>query len=188
MEFNYVVPNTVQQFVKYQSQISRHAFPFWVSALSYLLTIGGTALLTFGLFLLFQMLMQSVSLVGHPLVALIPAGLLAYNFMVRVIAKRANSFFLKFVRYNLDFEFTCQTSISERGIRFDEGDRQTQIAWSAIGGVFQTKSFIVFYCRGLFYNVPLEDVGTLEQQDRLLQVCKAWQSAAQGHATAKVFT
>jgi hypothetical protein len=32
----------------------------------------------------------------------------------------------------------------------DETDRQTQIAWSAIGGVFQTKDFIVFIAEVFF--------------------------------------
>lgn len=187
MEFHYVVPNTVHQFTKFQSQISRHAYPFCVTVLSCCLILGGTALLTIGLFWIFSAALHTFVNVENFLLALIPAALLAYNFVIRVVAKRVNSIFLKFSRFDVDFEFTTETEINNAGIYFNEGDRQTSIAWSAIGGVFRTKGFIAFYCRGLFYNVPLETIGTLEEQDRVFEVCKTWQAEAQGHATAKAF-
>jgi len=187
MEFHYVVPNTVRQFTRFQSQVSKMAFPFWVSCVSIGVLLFGTAILTYGLSKLFEWIVQIFITTRITFLVFIPAVLLAYNFMVRVVAKKMNGFYLKYARYEQDFEFTSQTSISNRGISINEGDRQTHMAWTAIGGVYQTKAFIVFYCRGLFYHIPLETVGGQEAQDELYQACKAWQFAAQGDATAKAF-
>ena len=143
---------------------------------------------TYGLFLIFDRVVENFIPAISGWTSIMAALLIAYNLMTRVITPKLNAYFLKYARYELDFEFLSKATISDQGLLFDEGDRQTHIAWSAVGGVFKTRDFLVFYCRGLFYNVPLEDVGDADMQEELLLACKGWCRSARSHKTAKLFT
>lgn len=187
MEFTYIVPNSVERTIKTQAQVSRHSFPVWVTAITYLLILisvfGLTAIIHNGL----RILILRLTGIENGLLSLLPALFIAYILTMRFIVPFANNYFLKFGRFDIDFEYTSQFSISEAGLLIDEGDRVTRIAWSGIGGVFRTKDFIGFYCRGLVYTIPFEFIANEEDSHRLYETCKIWQAAAAGHHTAKAF-
>jgi hypothetical protein len=186
VEFNYIIAHSVKQYVRFQTQASRAAYPGWVTGFVYAMigiSVGG---LTYGLFYLFSFALSYLN-IDQPLISILIAVGLAIQLSTRLIIPNLNKYLIKFARFDVDHEFTSRFHIDAQGLMIDETDRQTQIAWSAIGGVFQTKDFIVFYCRGLFYNVPHEHVGDQEAQQALLERCKVWQTAAQSHKTAKAF-
>ena len=186
MEFNYVVPNTVEGMIKTQSQVSKRTFPVWVNAASYLIIFLSVAIMTYGLAQLFRPLISRLTGLEDGLLSFLPAIFIAYQVTMRVVVHKANEFFMRFARFDVDFEYTSRFTINETGLTIDEGDRVTQMVWSAIGGVFETKDYLAFYCRGLVYTIPAE---LLEGDNRasLFATCKAWQAAAQGHRTAKAF-
>lgn len=186
MEFNYIIAHSVKQYVQFQTQASRAAYPVWVTGFVYSMigiSVGG---LTYVLFYLFNFALSYLN-IAQPFISILFAVGLAIQLSTRVIIPKLNKYLIKFARFDVDHEFTSRFHINVDGLLIDETDRQTRIAWSAIGGVFQTKDFIVFYCRGLFYNVPLEHVGDQEGQQALLEQCKTWQIAAQSHKSAKAF-
>lgn len=148
MEFNYIIERSVKQFVRFQTQISRASYPVWVTGFVYMVigvSIGG---LTYGLFSLFSVALSYFNM-DQPLISILFAVGLAIQISTRFIIPRLNKHLVRFARFDVDHEFTSQFQIDSNGLMIDETDRQTRIAWSAIGGVFQTKDFIVFYCRGL---------------------------------------
>ena len=187
MEYNFTVQNTVKRMTQFQTQLSHRVYPVWVTLLSYSLIFGSAAILTLGFYLLFYAGLVWLTPLGNPLIALIPAVLLAFHISTRLVTPRANKFFVRFAKFDVDLEYATHFQINQKGLVVNEGDRRTEMDWSAIGGVFQLKGFLVFYCRGLFYNVPSSHIGDSDAQDEMFQTCKTWQSNAQGHATAKAF-
>jgi len=186
MEFTYTVPNSVEQVIKTQSQISKRVYPVWVSVASLAVIFLSIVGLTGGLTLTLEFITSR--LFGRKITSLafIPAFIVAYIVTIRFVCVKMNAWFLKFARFETDFSYVSQFTINASGLTIDEGDRHTHIAWSGIGGVFETKNFICFYCRGLIYSVPLDFVKA-DQKLELLEVCKAWQSAAETHQTARAF-
>jgi len=186
MEFTFTVPNSVEQTIKTQAQISKRTYPAWVTVASYSLIVISVIILTFLLSLIFRAIAFRYFGIDAGFIATLVALIIAYTLTVRFVSVVSNSFFLKFALFEIDFEYTSQFGINENGLIIDEGDRHTRIAWSAIGGVFETKDYLGFYCRGLVYTIPFDRIIGSERAD-LFSACKAWQSAAQGHKTAKAF-
>lgn len=186
MEFAYTVPNSVEQVIKTQSQISRRVYPIWVTIATLTVIFLSIVVLTAGLSLSFEFLAYQLFGRDMKFLTFIPAFIIAYIVTMRFICVKANAYFLKFARFDTDFSYVSHFTINASGLTIDEGDRHTHIAWSGIGGVFETKNYVCFYCRGLVYTIPLERLKSC-QKEELLERCKAWQSAAETHETAIAF-
>lgn len=187
MHFNFVVPNTARGLMKFQFQMTASAYPIWVRLLSYSVLIvsifGLTALLNAG----FTILVEGMTEIQSRGLAFFPALLFAYVLTSNVVMPKANLFTMRFARFDLDLQFTGKYHISEVGLTIDDADRSTRIAWSAIGGVYETKDFVAFHCRGLNYFIARDIIGGEAEQSAFLTTCKTWQKSAQGDPIAKAF-
>jgi len=164
----------------------KRVYPIWVTVASFAVIFLSIIILTAGLSLSFELLGYQLFGRDINLIAYIPAFIISYIVTMRFVCLKANAYFLKFARFETDFSFVSHFTINASGLTIDEGDKHTHIDWSGIGGVFETKNYMCFYCRGLVYTVPLERIATGQKVD-LLERCKAWQSAAETHETARAF-
>lgn len=187
MNFDYVVPITPRQFLKAQLELSKNCYPAWVTISTYAIIVFSIVILTFIINQPIQFLAERITSGLIAEFTFLPAILLAVLALNRFILPRVNSYFIRFAKFDTDYDFTCRYEIDETGITISEGDRFTRIDWTAITGVHTTKSLIAFYCRGLQYYIPREAIGDLAAQEALIAACRAWQTSSKTGSTAKVF-
>jgi hypothetical protein len=74
VEFNYIIAHSVKQYVRFQTQASRAAYPGWVTGFVYAMigiSVGG---LTYGLFYLFNFALSYLN-IDQPLISILFAVL-----------------------------------------------------------------------------------------------------------------
>lgn len=165
---------TAKRVIQSSSQISATMYPAWIPIAATLAMIISVGLITLVLSVLLKTLLDALlSGPSYVSASFVPAVIVAYVFTQRVVRPRINGMFTRFSNFDMDQGFDCAYTIDETGLLVDQGDHQTRIRWSAIGGVFSTKGLVVFYSRGLAYYIPKAVIGTPENVEQLIDMCQS---------------
>lgn len=187
MDFKTTHQSTVGEFQKASIQLSQYAYPKWVPWIITVFSASSVFIVTLLIIILLRMLPFDVlSYISKTFLYVITVSIglfLTLNFVIPHI----NKYFLRFARFDPDFETLTHYHIDASGIRIDDADRAMKIGWAAISGVFETKDLIAFYCRGINYYIPKDLIGDRETQKQMIELWSNWQKAAETSPIAKNF-